>query len=272
MDFCDWPNLHDRRGHDRVGAGNHAVGCVRRDPSFKIQHAKGFAVQDRCQPNLRDMPKRRNLLLLMGIAMGSTLTTQVGCIPFVANMIHAVKGQDVPPEYPGLKDQRVALITISDTSQYSDDVSARMLNRYISEKMVVEVKDIKLVREDEVDQWRDTQGWSDIDYVSLGRGVKADKVVAVEMTNLRLRDGQTMYRGEADITVTVHNVADGTLDFRRTVDKYTYPVTAAIPVTEMGEERFRRIYLQELASRVARFFHPYDFRDSVARDATIVRY
>lgn len=207
---------------------------------------------------------------MMGVATGSMMLSQAGCIPFVANMIHAVKGNDLPPEYPGLKDQRVALITVSDTSQYSDDVAARMLSRYLDEILLRKVKDIRMVREDEIDQWRDTQGYNDIDYVSLGRGVKADKVVAVEMTNLRLRDGQTLYRGHADVTIAVHDVVDGSLVFRRSLDDYSYPVTAGIPVTETNEDRFRRLFLSELASRVARFFHPYDFRDSVASDARIV--
>jgi hypothetical protein len=204
------------------------------------------------------------------LAAGGVATTQIGCIPFVANVIHAVKGDDLPAEYPGLKDKKVALITITDTSQYSDDVSARMLTRYVSEILQTEVKNLKMIREDEVDKWRDTQGYNDIDYVSLGRGVKADKVIAIEMTNLRLRDGQTMYRGHADVTVIVHNVADGSLEFRRTLDDYTYPATAAIPVTESSEDRFRRIFLNMMARRIARYFHPYDFRDTVATDAEIV--
>lgn len=229
-------------------------------------------MQHHRQTERQTKTNRRTMLCFLGLATTVTMGTQVGCIPFIANMIHAVKGGDVPAEFPGLKEQRVALITVSDTSAYSDDVAARKLSRIVTGIIKEKVKEIQLVREDEIDQWRDTQGYSDIDYVSLGRGVKADKVVAVEMVNLRLRDGQTLYRGHADVTVTVHNVKDGSLEFRRSLDDYSYPVTAGIPVTEITEDKFRAVFLNELGKRVARFFHAYDFRDSIASDAKIASY
>ncbi|WP_164101809.1 hypothetical protein [Candidatus Laterigemmans baculatus] len=214
------------------------------------------------------VPRLRYLILLtLAVMLG---LSQTGCIQFVANMIHAVHGDNVPAEYEGLADKKVAVITITDTSQYSNDISARMLTRYVSEILKTEVKGIKLVREDEVEQWRDTQGWEAIDYVALGRGVKADKVVSIELTDLRLREGQTMYRGHAGATITVHDVASGSREFRRTLDDYTYPVTAGLFTTETTEDKFRRVYLDMLGQRIARYFHPYDFRDGVADDAKIV--
>lgn len=212
------------------------------------------------------------MLAALSLLVGVGAVTQVGCIHFIANVIHAVKGNNVPAEFEGLNEKRVAVITVTDTSQYSDDLSARMLTRYVSEILQTEIKKITLVREDEVEQWRDVQGSNSIDYLSLGKGVKADKVLSIEMSNLRLRDGQTMYRGQANATVTVHDVASGALEFRRALEDYTYPVAAALPVTETSEEKFRRIYLNMFARRIARHFHPYDFRDDVASDARIVHY
>lgn len=196
--------------------------------------------------------------------------TQTGCINFVANMINAVHGDSVPAEFEGLAEKKVAVITVTDTSQYSNDISARMLTRYVSEILDTEVKGITLVREDEVEQWRDTQGWEAIDYVALGRGVKADKVLSIELVDLRLREGQTMYRGHAGATITVHDVASGKREFRRSLEDYTYPVTAGLFTTETTEDKFRRIFLDMLGKRIARYFHPYDFRDGVAADAQIV--
>lgn len=198
------------------------------------------------------------------------MVTQTGCINLIANLIHAVHGHNVPAEFDGLQDKKVAVITITDTGMYSDDVSARMLTRYVTETLMSEVKGVKLVREDEVAQWRDTQGWDAIDYVALGRGVKADKVVSVELTDLRLREGQTMYRGHARAVITVHDIASGSREFRRSLDEYTYPVTAGVFTTETTEDKFRRTFLHMLGKRIARHFHAYDFRDGVASDAQIV--
>lgn len=204
------------------------------------------------------------------LLMGIVTLTQAGCIQFVANMINAVHGDNLPAEFDGLQEKKVAVVTVTDTSQYSNDISALMLTRYVSEVMKSEVKGIQLVREDEVEQWRDTQGWESLDYVALGKGVKADKVVSIELTDLRLREGQTMYRGHAGATITVYDMATGSRDFRRTLTDYTYPVTAGLFTTETTEEKFRRVFLDMLGKRIARHFHPYDFRDGVATDAKIV--
>ena len=213
---------------------------------------------------------RRRQLILSLLAAASMLN--VGCVQFAANMVHAFKGDAVPAEYPGLEEQRVAVYTITDTSQYTDDVAARMLTRYVGELLLAKVEDVRLVREDEVEDWRDTQGLNHVDPISLGRGVKADKVLAIEMTNLRLQEGRTMYRGHADVMITVHDVETDSLEFRRTLEDYTFPATAAVHITEVSEEQFRREYLSELALRVSRHFYPYDFRDSVARDARVASF
>ena len=212
---------------------------------------------------------RRRLLTTVA---GVLSLTQAGCIQFAANMVNAIRGDAVPAEYEGLKDQRVAVYTITDTGKYTEDVAARLLTRKVSEVLLDKVKDVRLVRETEIGQWRDTQGYNEIDAVNLGRGVKADKVLSIELMRLRLLDGQTMYRGHADVTLSVYDVESGSLEFRRSLEDYTYPAMAGLPVTESSEERFRRLYLDMLAERVARHFFPYDFRDSVAADAKIASF
>jgi hypothetical protein len=221
------------------------------------------------QPGSRPVATRRRLLTTVA---GVLSLSQLGCIQFAANMVNAIRGDAVPAEYEGFEKQRVAVYTISDTGRYTEDVAARLLTRKVSEILLDKVKDIRLVRETEIGQWRDTQGYNEIDAVNLGRGVKADKVLSIELMRLRLLDGQTMYRGHADVNISVYDVESGSLEFRRSLEDYTYPAMAGLPVTESSEERFRRLYLDMLAERVARHFFPYDFRDSVAADAEIASF
>lgn len=196
---------------------------------------------------------------------------QTGCFGLAANLVNVVKGYTVDPEYEGFEDSRVAVVTITDSSQYSDDASARILSRRVSEILQTKVKKVELVREDEVQQWRDRNGWDAIEFIDIGRGVKADKVLAIEMTDLRLRDGATLYRGRATVTVTVYNVQTGEVDFRKHLDEFTYPETAGQYTSETTETKFRALYLSVLGSRIGRFFHGYDYSDTVAMDATIIR-
>ncbi len=211
---------------------------------------------------------RRNCGFFLIVAIIALV--QTGCLGLAANLMNVVRGHSVKAEFAGLKEKRVAVITLTDSSQYSDDASARMLSRRVAEILKREIKDIELVREDEVQQWRDSKGWDAIEFIDIGRGVKADKVVAIEMTNLKLRDGATLYRGRATVTTTVYDVATGAEEFRRHLEEFTYPETAGQYTSETTETKFRALYLSVLASRLARFFHSYDYSDTVALDATII--
>lgn len=198
------------------------------------------------------------------------LLTQSGCLGLAANLMNVVKGHTVKAEFKELEGKRVAVVTLTDSSQYSDDASARILSRRVSEILLKEVKDIELVREDEVQQWRDRNGWDAIEFIDIGKGVKADKVIAIEMTNLRLRDGATLYRGRAAVTTTVYDVKSGKTEFRKHLDEFTYPETAGQYTSETTEARFRTLYLSVLAARISRWFHSYDYSDTVAMDAAII--
>jgi hypothetical protein len=216
-----------------------------------------------------------NRMILPGSALAlglvvAGLATQTGCLGIAANLMNVVRGHTVKAEYNGLANKRVAIVTVTDSSQYSDDASARILSRRVAEILGREVKDIKIVREDEVQQWRDRNGWDAIEFLDIGRGVKADKVVGIEMTKLRLRDGATLYRGRAEVTVTVYDIATDTMEFRRHLEEFTYPVSAGMYTSETTESKFRNLFLGVLASKVARYFHGYDFSDTVALDAAIV--
>ncbi len=211
-------------------------------------------------------PRRALILSLLTLV----LTTQTGCLGIVANLMNVVRGHTVKPEYNGLEGKRVAIVTLTDSSQYSDDASARILGRRVMDILKHEVKKIELVREDEVQQWRDRNGWDAIEFLDIGRGVKADKVVGIEMTNLRLKDGATLYRGRAEVTVSVYDMDSGSLEFRRHLDDFTYPVTAGMYTSETTETKFRGLFLGVLASKISRYFHGYDFSDTVALDAAII--
>ncbi len=243
-----------------------------RDADKRGKHssvAKGIAVvDDKREMNGATHSSRRHWIL--GCTVTGVTLLQGGCIGLAANLINVVKGHTVKAEYDGLEGARVAVVTLTDGSQYSDDTSARVLSRRVSDILQEKVKKIELVREDEVQQWRDEKGWDAIEFLDIGRGVKAEKVVAIEMTNLRLRDGATLYRGRATVTISVYNIGTGRREFSRHLDEFTYPETAGQYASETTDSRFRGLYLGVLATRLARYFHSYDYSDTVALDATII--
>ncbi|WP_153559136.1 hypothetical protein [Roseimaritima sediminicola] len=211
---------------------------------------------------------RNRLYALLVIC--ATALTQTGCMGLVSTLLYSAGGDLVPAEFDGLEEQRVAVIVVTDSSQYSDDIAARMVSREVSGILSEQIKEIDVVREDEIDAWRDTNNWDQVDFLAIGRGVKADKVVAYELTGLKLRDGATLFRGQVSATTTVFDVESGKREFRRHVDDYSYPITGGQYTSETTEARFRRVFLHRLSEVLARYFHPYDYRDSVALDADLL--
>jgi len=203
------------------------------------------------------------------LAVAAILATQTGCLGLMANFMHAVGVDRIPAECEELEKSKVAIVTVTDRSQYSDDISARLLTRKLGDLLRTKINGIQLVREDEVQQWRDTNGWDSVDYGELGRGVEAEKVVAIELTNLKLREGATLYRGSAAVVLTVIDVETQEIDFRKEIDEFTFPTNAGQYTSETTEPKFRKLFLGMLAKRIARVFHPYDFADTVALDGAI---
>jgi hypothetical protein len=183
--------------------------------------------------------------------------------------MHAAGLDMIPAEHDGLQECTVAVVTVSDSSQYYNDVAARELNRRVSEILTRKVKDIQLVRQDKVEKWRDVNGWDAIDFAEVGKGVEAQKVLGIELSNLRLRDGPTLYRGRSDVAITVIDVETGNVDYERSLDEFTYPNVAGQYTSETTETRFRKLYLGMLAQEIGRSFHPYDMTDRFAIDSAI---
>ncbi|TWU43286.1 hypothetical protein Q31b_23240 [Novipirellula aureliae] len=210
--------------------------------------------------------------ILAGMLLATLMLTQPGCLGIVSNLIHASGADKIPADYKDskeLEDCRLAIVTLADNSEYSDNISARLLSRYVGDILIKELDDVRLVREDEIADWRDSHGWDTVDFAEIGKGVKADKVIGIELRNLTLRDGPTLYRGRSDVSLAVIDVASGDVLYRTDLDQFTYPVTTGQYTSETNETRFRKLYLGMLAKQIGRSFHPYDFSDTIAIDGTI---
>ncbi|MDA8697210.1 hypothetical protein N9M41_01950 [Rhodopirellula sp.] len=201
----------------------------------------------------------------------SLVIANVGCMG-LATLMHVAGVDMIPAEYDELKHKTVAIVALTESSQYSNDVASRELSRFIGQILTTEVKDIQLVREDKIDQWRDVHGWDQINFDEIGKGVGADKVIGIEIANLRLRDGATLYRGRADVVVSVIDSETGNVEYSRSLEEFTYPNLAGQYTSETTESKFRKLYLRMLAEEVARSFHRYDLTDRIAEDSQIASF
>jgi hypothetical protein len=215
-------------------------------------------------------PSPRIILFLAVLLAG--VIVNAGCVRFAANMIHAIRGNDLPAEYAGLAGQRVAVICSVDGSVASE-ASGSMLTSFINSLLVNNLPKSTIIRQEEVERWLEIEGWSGNDTLAIGRGVKADQVVSVQVNDLKLREGATLYRGTCDIRVSVYDVkADGRLAFAKDITEHAYPRVGGTPVSDTTETKFRSAYLQVVAHKVAGLFYPSDPTFEYALDATAAQF
>ena len=171
-------------------------------------------------PTAKSQRQLFQLLLLLTVA--GTLTAGSGCINLAANLLHAIHGNNRPAEFSGLEGKRVAVVVASDNGLGSDATTA-LLSSYIQADLNSNVEKIDVIRQEEVEQWLDVHGWTDSDYVEIGTGVKADCVLAVDIMNMSLKNGATLYRGLCDITVSVYDIkSGGKILYRKQIPEFAF--------------------------------------------------
>lgn len=199
------------------------------------------------------------------------LMTSGGCIARMLDFgVYLVKGPPlVPAEYRDLEGQRVAVICVSVANSYGPNAVTNRIHRNLQRRLSAKIVEIDVVREAEVADWLDHHDWTNIDYHEVGRGVKADKVLVVELNRpLELREGPNLYRGMADFTVTVMDINQGGEKvFRRRVEEFRWPAQARYGVSE---SKFEQAFSLRIAERVGQFFYGVEANSDIGENTSDV--
>jgi hypothetical protein len=248
----------------RLAGRRKLIATVRRRPANRLinKDVKMTATQ-RCCAGI--CPYRLWLLL----AAGLICLSGTGCIGLTAQLMYWVKGgPKVDAEFDGLKGKRVAVVCVDASSGFSPHSVGSLLERAVAMNLREKVDKIDLVPPDAVADWIDTNDWDQADYREIGKGVKADLVLAIDLTNVTLHEGLTLYKGRADVAVSVYDMTqEGKRVFHRELPEFAYPQNGARHSTELSESRFRQLFIAMLAQQISRYFHAYQFEDDFARDA-----
>ena len=194
---------------------------------------------------------------------------QTGCLGLASNLMHAAGMDMIPAEYEGLEESAVAVVVLTPSAMHHDDPAAIELTKHLRHELSAGVKKVQLIREDRIAQWWDTNGYESDDFADLGRTVDADRVLVVDLQNLRLKDGATLYRGTADVTMEVIDVESGHAVHTKSIDEFRFPKMAGQHTSETSEKRFRALYLRMLAAEIGRSFRPFDAHERFALDGMI---
>ena len=219
----------------------------------------------RLNVNQMTKPTIRLAVLLL---LTATMISSSGCLAFVANMVRVIKGTDAPAEFDDLKEKKVAVIA-STPAGYNADASAIIMSSHVHTLLATNVRKIQVVNQEEVNRIISDLPASEQGMALIGSRLGADYVVSVEIANLKLRDGQTLYKGSSTTTLTVYKVSEGNnAVYRKVFPDFNFPVMG-MPITDIDEATFQRFYLAEVAQRVARTFYAYDPSVDVAKEASV---
>ena len=101
----------------------------------------------------------------------------------------------------------------------------------------------------------------------VGRGVKADMVVGIDLLSFNLHEGQTLLKGRSKVGVKVYDMTKGGEPVYESAPKeIAWPENGARHVTE-NEAQFRTNFTYMLADRIARDFYSVELMENFSEDA-----
>jgi hypothetical protein len=204
---------------------------------------------------------------LVALSLAWLLAAASGCGPLatVAWLIHGP--EMIPAEFDGLKGKRVAVVCLDAKSLSGPGGEADTIAKAVSMMLDRNVRDIKMVRQSEVADWLDSHGDDLTDFRDVGRGVKADMVVGIDLLSFSLHEGQTLLKGRAKVGIKVYDMKKGgELVYEKAPTEHAWPENGARHVTE-NEANFRNIFIGMLAERIARDFYPFELAQTFSPDA-----
>jgi len=203
------------------------------------------------------------LILLMAVAV----LPAVGCQSLMFTVAYLWNGTDEPPEFEALKGKHVAVVCRPLPSlQYSNANVGRDLAGQVTLLLQQNVPKIKTVDQRKIAKWTDENRWEE--YTEVGKAMKADVVVGIELESFSVNLAQTLCQGRANATVQVYDCKTGKLLFEKPGLQSVYPPNTPVSTADMDEQIFRKKFIQVLADRIGRHFYAHDSNADVAQDST----
>lgn len=195
------------------------------------------------------------------------VATAGGC-QALQTLVILIKGTDLPPDYPGLKDKKVVVVCRPMVDlQYANAAAAKDLAAQMGKLLQAKVSKIKVVDQQKVAAWMDENNWDD--YPVVGKALGADMVVAVDLNSFGVYEGQTLFRGKASASLKVYDMKkSGKIVYEKNLPQSLYPPNSAIPVSNEAEAEFRHEFIGVLADQIARHFYEHDPHADLGQDCT----
>jgi hypothetical protein len=208
---------------------------------------------------------RYGLGALLGLVLLS-LVTAGGCQTVLFSAMYLFQGTTDSADFEGLNKKKVVVVCRQASGmEFSDPNVAKDLDKLVSDRLTKNCYKITVVDPSKVQQWEDENSWDE--FLTVGRAMKAELVVGIDLEQFSIRQGQTVYQGKANATVKVVDCKTGKQTFRKAIPPLVYPPNHVLSTADRQEAEFRGEFEEVLAERLARFFYAHDPNDDVGLDA-----
>lgn len=213
-------------------------------------------------------PRLAALRAALLLAFAGFAAANCGCITkMVSAMLY--RGRIAPAACEQLAGKRVAVVCTSDSSDFGPNRNPELIAREVGNLLSENVEEIDVVDHQRVAAWLDEHDPDFVDYAEIGRGVKADMVVVIEIEALRLQDNATLFKGRADYRLEVIDVHDnGRAVYSPFTPPVIFPKIAGYPTTSCNREQFRQKFTKVIAGDIGRHFYAHDLNEQIASDPT----
>ncbi len=202
--------------------------------------------------------------------LGLLLVCVSGCSA-LGTIMYFIDPNDTPAAYKGLEEKKTVVVCRAESLEYSDPLIGRELAGVIGRKMEQgNERKLSVIDDQKLADWTDRNDWSD--YRQVGKALKADMVVGVDIERFVIRQGPTLLQGQADVRISVYDIKDGgkkVWEYRPATIKF--PPNAPIPSSERQEAEFRRQFIDIVAETIAHNFYAYNSRDLHAIDSAALK-
>jgi hypothetical protein len=206
------------------------------------------------------------------ILLAAMLAQASGCASSLAGLMYVIDPNDRPAEFNDLKGKRVAVVCRPPADlSFSDANAGRELARQVGMGILQNVKRVDVIDPEEVAQWTDENTWDD--YAEIGRALKADVVVALDLESFSLYQHQTLYQGKSNVRIRVFDLTGdkSQVVYDKIPPQFVYPPNTGIATQDMQESEFRRQYVGALAGDISRRFHKFESRSDFAKDTEALK-
>lgn len=212
----------------------------------------------------------RTVRRLCFILVAVLTLSMTGCLGLVANLIHAGWGNLIPAAFDELAGRKIAVVCLSSSMSFGNSSAAEEISHRVEQKLAARVPEINIIDQQEIADWMDRNDWNEVDYRELGDGIGTDFLIAVDLGNFSLHEGPTLYKGRAEIGITVYNIPQGIVVYQVEPREIIYPVNGGEHTADTSESAFRKIFLEVISAQVARHFYSYEMKEDFGRDASMM--